>query len=83
VRRLVLVIVTALAFAATLAASAFADAGPPGSTFPEQPGTHSQTACAAVLSNPGTGPGGPASQNMSPTAGAITSGLFADACLGG
>jgi hypothetical protein len=50
--------------------------------FPEQPGTHVATACDAVGSNPGTGLGGVAGQNESPTAVAITSVLYADACLG-
>jgi hypothetical protein len=54
---------------------AFADAGAPGTTFPEQPGTHVATACAAVGANTGTG-----GAHMSGTAGGITSGLFADAC---
>ncbi|HEY3194644.1 MAG TPA: hypothetical protein VGK42_05365 [Candidatus Dormibacteraeota bacterium] len=60
-------------------APANADAGSPGSTFPEQPGTNLAAGCNAVLSNPGTGAGVPAS----PTAGAITGGLVADACFGG
>jgi hypothetical protein len=65
------------------AAPAFADAGPPGTTFPEQPGSHLQGGCNGVTSNPGTGPGGRGMQNMSPTAGQITGGLLADACFGG
>jgi hypothetical protein len=65
------------------AAPAFADAGPPGTTFPEQPGSHVQGGCNGVTSNPGTGPGGSGMQNMSPTAGQITGGLLADACFGG
>jgi hypothetical protein len=66
---------TALAIAA---APATADPGAPGSTFPEQPGTHLSAACTAVLSNPGT-----TSAPLSATAGAITTGLITDACLGG
>ena len=81
-KRLVTAIVAVLAIAATTATAGFADAGAPGSTFPEQPGMHTQTACAAVLSNPGTGAGG-AAGHMSATAGAITTGLVVDACLGG
>ncbi len=65
------------------AAPAVADPGAPGSTYPEQPGTHNQAGCAAVTSNPGTGVGGQAGQSMSPRAGSITSGLLADACVGG
>ncbi|HEY3183703.1 MAG TPA: hypothetical protein VGJ77_12760 [Gaiellaceae bacterium] len=73
----------ALAVAALVGAgSAFADPGPPGSTYPEQPGSHNAGGCAAVTSNPGTGPGG-AAGHMSPTAGAITAGLVTDACFGG
>jgi hypothetical protein len=64
-------------------APTFADAGTPGTTFPEQPGSNVQNACAAVTSNPGTGFGGSAGQNMSATAGAITGALLADACFGG
>jgi hypothetical protein len=76
--------VIAFAIAALVgAAPALGDAGAPGTTFPEQPGTAVQGACAAVTSNPGTGPGGAAGANFSPTAGAITSGLITDACFGG
>jgi hypothetical protein len=65
------------------AGPALADAGAPGSTFPEQPGTNAQTACTAVTSNPGTGFGGQAGQNASPTALVIVNGLLVDACFGG
>ena len=61
---------------------AAADPGAPGSTFPEQPGTHPATACAAVGSNPGTGPGG-AFESASPGALAILAGLYGDVCLEG
>ncbi len=70
----------ALAIAAVIAAvpgPAFADAGEPGTTFPEQPGSNVQTACTAVTTSPSEG------ENASPTAGAITSGLLVDACFGG
>jgi len=53
-----------------------ADPGAPGTTFPEQPGGNVETACQAVLSNPGEGPGSPVAQ-------AITGGLVEDACFGG
>jgi len=36
--------------------------------------------CQSVSTNPGTSNGGPAQTNQSGTAGAITGGLFADAC---
>ena len=36
------------------AGPALADAGTPGTTFPEQPGANVQTACSAVATNPGT-----------------------------
>jgi hypothetical protein len=72
----------ALAVAALAVAAAPAGAAP-GASFPEQPGTHPQTACAAVTTNPGTGATGQAGQVISPTAGAITAGLIEDACFGG
>ena len=59
--------------------AALADPGAPGTTFPEQPGA--PPGCDAVLTNPGTSPGGNAMG--SPTAVAILNGLVADACLGG
>lgn len=71
----------ALALFATAASPVFADAGPPGSTFPEQPGTHTQTGCNTLGTNPGTGPTGPALPNASGTpAGEIVVGLYTDAC---
>jgi hypothetical protein len=70
----------AAVFMAVSATPALADRGSPGSTFPEQPGDNGATACAAVLTNPGTGTGGAAGQNISPTAGAITTALITDAC---
>lgn len=66
-----------------LAPAAFADAGSPGGTFPEQPGDNGQTACASVTTNPGSGTGGATTGNISPIAGAITTGLITDACFGG
>jgi hypothetical protein len=76
--------VLALAIAALVgAAPAMADAGSPGSTFPEQPGTHVSSGCVAIISNPGTGVGGQTSESMSATANAITGGVLTDACFGG
>ena len=62
------------------AGPALADAGTPGTTFPEQPGANVQTACSAVGTNPGTGVGG--AFNPAPTAAAILAGLYADVCGG-
>ena len=76
----VVAFLSAAVFMAVGASSAFADAGAPGTTFPERPGTHVQNACGAVNSNPGTGVGGVVEQHISPTAGAIVGGLLADAC---
>ncbi len=57
---------------------ALADAGAPGTTFPEQPGSQPQAGCAALVSSPGalTAP-------RAETAFAINNGLFGDACFGG
>jgi hypothetical protein len=68
----------ALALFATAASPAFADRGSPGSTFPEQPGTHVATGCNAILTGPGQG-----FTNDSDTAFAIQSGLITEACPGG
>jgi hypothetical protein len=65
----------ALALFAVTASPAFADRGSPGSTYPEQPGTHVATGCNAVLTGPGQGV-----INDSDRAFAIQSGLFTDAC---
>jgi len=66
-----------------MASVAFADPGVPGTTFPEQPGTNPATACAKLVSNPGTGlDGGASGAHISPTAAAITMGLLADGCFG-
>ncbi len=78
-KRLTLSALAAFGLLSASIAPVYADAGAPGTTFPEQPGNHLATACDTVLSNPGTGLGVPAS----PTAGAITGGLVADACFGG
>jgi hypothetical protein len=64
-----------MAIAALTAGPALADRGAPGTTFPEQPGAHVQTACAAVMTS------GAAGAPMSPRAFAITSALFGDACV--
>lgn len=66
--------VAALTFAA---APATADPGPPGTTFPEQPGANVQNACAAILASPAQG-----LANRAPIANTITLGLFNDACFG-
>jgi hypothetical protein len=82
VRRRILTIFAGAVLIATAAGPAFADAGAPGTTFPEQPAGHVQTACGAVTTNPGTGTGGQFGQHASPRAGAITTGLLVDACFG-
>jgi hypothetical protein len=81
-RRLAVATLASAALMMATAAVASADPGAPGSTFPEQPGTHPAAACASIVSNPGTGVGG-AAAHFSSTAQAITSGLLADACFGG
>ena len=81
-KRRIVAILVAGALMAVGAAPAFGDAGSPGATFPEQP-TNNQTACTAVTTNPGSGVGGAAEGNISPTAGAIVGGLITDACFGG
>ena len=68
----------AVAALAVTAAPAGADRGAPGTTFPEQPGSHPSMACAAIGSNPGT-----TTAPRSARADAITTGLFVDACFGG
>jgi hypothetical protein len=70
----------AAVFMAVGASPAWADAGSPGTTFPEQPGAHVQTACAAVTTNPGTNPTTGHSR-LSPTAQAIVFALIQDACV--
>jgi hypothetical protein len=82
VKRRIVPIVVAGALMAVGAAPAFGDAGGPGTTFPEQPGTNLQTGCTAVTTNPGTNPTTGHSQ-LSPTAQAIVFPLITDACFGG
>ena len=67
---------TTAALAAAFAGSASAAPATPGTTFPEQPGTHTQSACTALLFNSGalTAP-------RSETAFAITNAVLVDACL--
>jgi hypothetical protein len=67
-----------IAMLAVTAAPALADPGAPGTTFPEQPGSNPEAGCAALVSNRGA-----LSAPRSPTAFAITNGLFGDACFGG
>jgi hypothetical protein len=63
------------------AGPALADAGAPGTTFPEQPNGNVGTGCTAVTTNPGSGAGGAA--NFSDTALGILGPLITDACFGG
>jgi hypothetical protein len=65
----------AVAALAMAAAPAAADPGAPGTTFPDQPGSHTSAGCSAVLSNPGA-----TTAPRSATADAITTGLLSDAC---
>jgi hypothetical protein len=81
-KRRIVPILVAGALMAVGAAPAFGDAGAPGTTFPEQPGTNIQAGCTAVTTNPGTNPTTGHSQ-LSPTAQAIVFPLVEDACLGG
>jgi hypothetical protein len=62
------------------AGPALADAGAPGTTFPEQP---PPAGCDGVLTNPGTGPGGTSSLHAADIARNIQAGLIVDACFGG
>ena len=82
-RRLTVSVFAIAALMAATSSVAFADAGAPGSTFPEQPGTNPATACGKVTTNPGTGTGGAAAAHLPPIAQAITSGILADGCFGG
>ena len=77
-KRRILPILIAGALMAVGAAPALGDAGPPGSTFPEEPGANVGTGCGAVLANTGTG-----EANMSAEANAITTSIIGDACFGG
>lgn len=78
-RRSMVSLLAAAVIALAAPGAVLADAGSPGSTFPEQPGR--PPGCDAVLSNPGTGPGGHGM--ASATALAIINGLVTDACFGG
>jgi hypothetical protein len=68
-------VAASMAIAALTAGPALADRGAPGTTFPEQPGAHVLTGCAAVMAS------GAADAPMSQRAFAITNGLFTDACV--
>ena len=78
VKRLILLVFVSAVLLATAASSALADAGPPGSTFPEQPGSNVATGCAAI-EGPLLGP----SSGRATVAYDIVLGLAGDACLGG
>ena len=71
-------IVVSVVLATLAAGPALADPGAAGTTFPEQPANHPQTAGAALVSTSGA-----LSAPRSETAFAITNGLFGDACFGG
>jgi hypothetical protein len=81
-KRRIVPLLVAGALMAVGASPAFGDAGAPGTTFPEQPGTHVQNACTTILTNPGTNPD-TGHARLSPTAFAIVSGNLTDACFGG
>jgi hypothetical protein len=85
-RQLTRLTIAVFATAALMAATsgvALADRGAPGSTFPEQPGTNPASACATLVTNPGTGVDGVSGDHLSPTAQTITTALLADGCFGG
>ena len=82
-RRLTVSVFATAALMVATSGIALADRGAPGATFPEQPGARPATACANVTTNPGTGVGGASGAHISPTAGAITTGLLTDGCFGG
>jgi len=77
-KRRIVSLVAAAALMAVSASPAMGDAGMPGETFPEQPGTHVAKACESVTTNPGTGMEG--HSRLSPRAEAIVQSLLADAC---
>jgi len=60
------------------AGPALADAGAPGTTFPEQPTGHEAVVCSTLVSNPSQG-----GVNDSATATGIKVGIITDACFGG
>jgi len=70
-------LVASLAMAGLAVSPALADPGAPGTTFPEQPESNVQTACAAL------GNSGALSAPRSQTAFAITNAVLGDACFGG
>ena len=71
-------VVVGVTAAVLAAAPALADAGTPGTTFPEQPESNPQMGCEALLANAAA-----LSAPRSQTAFAITNALFDDACFGG
>ena len=71
-------LVASLAIAGLAVSPALGDPGAPGTTFPEQPESNVQTACAALESNSGA-----LSAPRSQTAFAITNAVLGDACFGG
>jgi hypothetical protein len=81
-RRRMVAVVCAAAFMAVPAIPAWGDAGAPGTTFPEQPGTHTLPACLAVTSNPGTSYGGVFDQHVPTFVNDQTTALLVDACGG-
>jgi hypothetical protein len=88
-KRRILVFSCAAVFMAVGAAPALGDTGPPGppvdipgTTFPEQPGTHVVPACLAVTSNPGTSSGGVFDQHVPTFVNDQTTALLVDACGG-
>ena len=76
-KRRILPIVVVGGFMTIGASPALADPGAPGTTFPEQPGTHVQTACTAVTTCPGQ-----AFSHAAPNAIGTLTGLIGDACGG-
>jgi hypothetical protein len=76
-KRRILPIVVVGGFMTIGASPALADPGAPGTTFPEQPGTHVQTACTAVTTGPGQG-----FSHAAPNATGTLTGLIGDACGG-
>jgi hypothetical protein len=60
------------------AGPALADAGAPGTTFPEQPNGVVETGCTTLVSNPMQG-----GVHDSATATGVKVGLITDACFGG
>lgn len=74
--RSLLVLAAAVLLVALAPLPVLADPGPPGFTFPEQPGDHVNTACAAVAEVLAAGRG-----TDNPTALAIVLGIYFDACI--